>query len=67
MVVVVQTREDLADAMELELLAVGGERLIGNMPAEAYWSPWSLQNLQTCFENDCNEASFEDVVGMYIG
>lgn len=64
--VVVQTHEDLADAMELELLAIG-ERLIGNMPAEAYWSPWSLQSLQTCFENDGNEASSKTVVTMYIG
>lgn len=72
LVVVVQKHEGLADVMELEVLVVGqvmtgeGERLIGNMPAEAYWSPWSLQSLQTCFDDDDDEALSEAEVSMYI-
>jgi hypothetical protein len=71
-VVAEQRNEDLADAMELVLLSVGqvmtgeGERWIGNMPAEAYWSPWSLQSLQTCFDDDDDKALSEAEVSMYI-
>jgi hypothetical protein len=71
-VVVVQTTEDLANAMELEVLVVGqvmageGERsiVLGNMPAEVYSSPWSLQSLRTCFDDDDNEALLEAEVSI---
>jgi len=37
---------------------------LGNMPAEAYLSPWSLQSLRTCFDDDDNEALLEAEVSI---